>query len=496
MGLTDILLRITSHAPLTAKGSELTYPELDNNFIVLFDFLAGLSSAANLSPYNAGTVYSNTPPTYVSYSGNIYQFISGTPTSGVTPGTNPAIWQQVTIGALAHVQNTDLYLNQGGAYEVTAPSVFNHLNGLTRTVLEMQSLAGSYVPGQDYFVSNPGVATHGQFLTGGFVKVTAITNSILKKTASAWLKNAAMADFGAFETIYDVQNDWFSEVRHEAGSIARQSLGSAYSTIKYFPFDDGVSVDSIVEDCIIPNNCGTIYATIIKRDASIALDVTAALAYCVFEEASIYDGAAGTIGNGVILEKGATMTNSCSSQILNINQREGSQVEIVNACDVVRIEVSSRTKVKIEDSTVKYLKFGTGMNLLIDNISCLGDSTYHDVIERNNNTLANGAAVTAAEPLDLTDTEMCGIINVTGANQTIDNITPPVNVYDYWDIELRPASGITLIIRNTSVAAGNIRTLNSFGVSNSVDGTLGETIKLRWNPTLSKYVQTANNQLS
>lgn len=491
--IDNILLRITANPPMIApKGSVLTYAELDNNFILIFNALKAMGSGANLSPYNAGTVYDNTIPTYVSYGGSIWQYVNAAPTAGVTPGTDIAYWVEVTIGSLAHVQNTDLYLNQGGAYEVTASSIFNHLNGLTRTVTEMQGLAGSYVPGQDYFVTDPGVVAHGQFLAGGFVKVTAISATILKKSATAYLKNAAMAAFGNFEVIYDVTNDWFSEVVHEAGSIARQSLGSVYSTIKYFPFDDGVSLSSIVEDCIIPNNCGAIFSTIIKRDASITLDITAALAYCNFDEGSVYNGAAGTIGNGLYLEHGAVMINSCSSQIATVIQREGSQVEIVNTCDVLRIEIESRTKIKIEDSTARYLKFGTGMNLLIDNISCLGDSTYHDVIERNNNTLVNGSTVTAAEPLDLTDQEMCGIIVVSGADQVIDNITPPVNVYDYWDIEIKPGTGIGLTINDKSVSAGNIVLLKAAPTwpISVINGTNGDSIFLRWNASASKYFQT------
>lgn len=491
--IDNILLRITANPPMIApKGSVLTYAELDNNFILIFNALKAMGSGANLSPYNAGTVYDNTIPTYVSYGGSIWQYVNAAPTAGVTPGTDIAYWVEVTIGSLAHVQNTDLYLNQGGAYEVTASSIFNHLNGLTRTVTEMQGLAGSYVPGQDYFVTDPGVVAHGQFLAGGFVKVTAISATILKKSATAYLKNAAMAAFGNFEVLYDVTNDWFSEVVHEAGSIARQSLGSTYTTIKYFPFDDGISVDSIVEDCIIPNNCGVIYKTIIKRDASITLDVTAALAFSVLEEYSVYNGAVGSIGNSMYLERGAILLNSCVSEIFNVFQREGSQLEVVNTCDIIRIEIESRTKIKIEDSTARYLKFGTGMNLLIDNISCLGDSTYHDVIERNNNTLVNGSTVTAAEPLDLTDQEMCGIIVVSGADQTIDNITPPVNVYDYWDIEIRPGTGIKLTINDSSVNAGNIKVLRHTAnyPSPEVQGTNRDSICLRWNPAASMYFQT------
>lgn len=116
--VTSILLRTTSHADLTTKGSQLTFAEGDAVVIGFYEFLKDMVSGSSIAPYNAGTTYTGTQ--YVSYAGNIYVHISGTPTTGVTPGTNPAKWELSSVGALMHVRNQDTHLAYGTASEVSA----------------------------------------------------------------------------------------------------------------------------------------------------------------------------------------------------------------------------------------------------------------------------------------------------------------------------------------------------------------------------------------
>lgn len=129
MALQDFIFRTITKAGYTTKGSELSWTELDENFEVLIDELANSNSGAvgNIAPYNPSTTYDNTNPTYVSYVGNIYQYISGTPSAGNTPDVSPTFWQVVSSGVLTHQQNTDTKLAQGTANEVSASALATHL---------------------------------------------------------------------------------------------------------------------------------------------------------------------------------------------------------------------------------------------------------------------------------------------------------------------------------------------------------------------------------
>lgn len=116
--ISGILLRTSTHPDLTTKGSRLTHAEGDAVVVAFYEFLKDMVSGSSLTPYNAGTTYTGTM--YVSYAGNIYVHISGTPTTGVTPGTNPAKWELSSVGALMHVRNQDTHLAYGTSDEVSA----------------------------------------------------------------------------------------------------------------------------------------------------------------------------------------------------------------------------------------------------------------------------------------------------------------------------------------------------------------------------------------
>lgn len=123
MALSDLILRETSFPPLTTKGAELNYSEHDANIIEIYTQLASLASGGGLTPWSAGTTYSGT--VYVSHNGNIWKYVSGSPSSGVEPGTNPAVWLITSVGEFIHAQNTDQYLDQGGVNEVSAADLFD-----------------------------------------------------------------------------------------------------------------------------------------------------------------------------------------------------------------------------------------------------------------------------------------------------------------------------------------------------------------------------------
>ena len=89
--------------------------------VFLNDRISGLTSSVDVAPYNGGTTY--TGSTYVSYSGNLYLHISGTPTTGVIPDSDPTKWQLVSSGVLIHEKNKDQYLDFGGANQVAASEI-------------------------------------------------------------------------------------------------------------------------------------------------------------------------------------------------------------------------------------------------------------------------------------------------------------------------------------------------------------------------------------
>lgn len=126
MGLNDILLRTTSNPPLTTKGSDLTWTEGDANWIEIYNALIALNSVNGLAVYDPGTTYTGT--IFVAYNQNVWKHVSGSPSTGVTPGSNPAVWQLSSVGELSHQQNTDTYMGFGTSEQVSVSEIFDIIN--------------------------------------------------------------------------------------------------------------------------------------------------------------------------------------------------------------------------------------------------------------------------------------------------------------------------------------------------------------------------------
>lgn len=72
-----------------------------SNFTYTWSPTTGLTKP----PYSATTTYTpGTTPIYVQYGANTYQFVAGSAQTGVTPGTNNAVWQLVNIN-VANIPN-------------------------------------------------------------------------------------------------------------------------------------------------------------------------------------------------------------------------------------------------------------------------------------------------------------------------------------------------------------------------------------------------------
>lgn len=120
--LNTMLLRVLSDPDLTAKGSVLTWEEVDQRIVILCNAIKELAEVeiSGLDPFDAGEEYSNTDPDYVTYGGNTWEYVNAVPSTGVTPGTDPATWALASQGIFSHSQNTDQYLDFGGINESTA----------------------------------------------------------------------------------------------------------------------------------------------------------------------------------------------------------------------------------------------------------------------------------------------------------------------------------------------------------------------------------------
>lgn len=99
--LDSIVLRETSHPPLSTKGSELTYAEWDAQTTKIYDAIQSIVSGTNVTAYDAGTTYDDSSSDvylkFAGYDGRIWQAIGSH--SGNTPEEG-TFWTQVTLAEL------------------------------------------------------------------------------------------------------------------------------------------------------------------------------------------------------------------------------------------------------------------------------------------------------------------------------------------------------------------------------------------------------------
>jgi hypothetical protein len=171
MALTDIVLRSVSNPPLTTKGSSLTFTELDDNFVEIYNYLLSLNNGGDIPIYDNSTTYSN--GNVVQYGNIIYLYVNGTPASGQNPVANPTYWIETNLGAVAHVHNTDTKLAEGTADEVTAAELASLVNEqlFTKTTTQFNTLLinSQLITNRIYKISD--------FHPAGFLYVRAIENN-------------------------------------------------------------------------------------------------------------------------------------------------------------------------------------------------------------------------------------------------------------------------------------------------------------------------------
>lgn len=122
----NLILRQETNAPNTTKGAELTFEELDNNFIFIYEDLKALQGSGALPAWVVSTTYSLN--TVVSFDGFIWKYVNASPSAGVVPGSDPLFWVQMVPAELTHLQNSDTKLAEGTADEVTALEIRSFLD--------------------------------------------------------------------------------------------------------------------------------------------------------------------------------------------------------------------------------------------------------------------------------------------------------------------------------------------------------------------------------
>ena len=126
MAKEDFILRETVNAPLTTKGSALTWANVDANFIELYNQLVNLSQSSNVDAYDNSVKYDDTYNNYVMYNNQLWKYINVTPSTGQTPSEG-AYWTAVyatdLVGkSLGNYKEYRVSLTQSGT---SAPSIID-----------------------------------------------------------------------------------------------------------------------------------------------------------------------------------------------------------------------------------------------------------------------------------------------------------------------------------------------------------------------------------
>lgn len=102
MKISDLPVLSDAHG-----GAYLPVVYNGQNFRLYLSTIA--ASVENFTPYEPAETYSRDKPDFVSYNGNVYEYIGITPAAGKNPGTELDFWQLASAGRFTHLQNTDTH---------------------------------------------------------------------------------------------------------------------------------------------------------------------------------------------------------------------------------------------------------------------------------------------------------------------------------------------------------------------------------------------------
>lgn len=136
MNSDNLILRETTFPPLVNKNDFLNSAEFDANFINIYEDLVALCSTTGVIEFDEGTTYDDSINQFASFNGRLYRWIDPAPGAGITPGTEGAseYWTEIFPTDLAHRKNSDEFLAEGTANEVSAADIRAFIDaGLTTT---------------------------------------------------------------------------------------------------------------------------------------------------------------------------------------------------------------------------------------------------------------------------------------------------------------------------------------------------------------------------
>jgi hypothetical protein len=235
MAVEDIILRSVINVPLTTKGSQLTWEELDGNFIEIFNAFLSNYLSSYVDAYDNGTTYDNSIKNYVIYSSVIWKFVNATPAVGVTPGTDAARWVRVFAADLAHKKNSDTILAEGTADEVSAADLALLVNNapivytMDKTILASDVLTAYTGDTPIKIVSHSGGINAGKSIKFLSMELENIIESSPASTPYATNLTPVVYTEGAIKTQFAFNNALNATVRRITNG-AIQTITSATDT--------------------------------------------------------------------------------------------------------------------------------------------------------------------------------------------------------------------------------------------------------------------------
>lgn len=467
--IAAVVLRTTADADLTTVNRELTFAEGDAFRIAVKDFFKELVSGAGLEPYNAGTTYTGTY--YVSYNGNMYVHVGASPSTGITPGTNPAIWEQVSIGQLAHPQNSDQYLDENGANEVSAADLYELLNNqtidITSAAFEVLRAAGTLKANRYYKITDVGSVTSLFVHTSGgsdFPRTgLAVLRLPITTGQSPWIRSGSYAlnDYATYRNlVYRNSTGTNTATSPDSDGVnwtPQSPSGARYESVYMFckfNYSAGFTVLELHDTDLNNTISYTMLLTgsYVRRESNNANNISD---YLSDIDASEFSGLFANnvfVGSSVALPSGDGATVGFSS-----NKLIGSQI---NSSDDVDGEIQGNiitgTILTLTDgllaaadikNSVITLPSGSELevrdDIVIDGVKIDSQgSTAQDTI------VMTGLTVVPLDTNGYPDIYGEFIMSSTNATETVTRFTN--RAHTYFPIKIAPESGLTLTITGTA----------------------------------------------
>lgn len=446
MALNNIKLRTLTHSVAQTKGAELTWTEMDTNLIQLINEINGLqiASGSNLEVFNATTTYSNVAPSYVSYGGNLWEYIHATPQAGIVPGTDALVWSQTSVGALVHAQNTDSWVGLGTLYPSSSQQIHAVINNsifTTTRALVMDPTIGliaqaSLKPGRWYYISDKDIYLQA-ISTTGFAN-----DGYLKETypSGAGRRSGTFYERVRYNILTDIRMfrvDSEGNEAHSEVAIGNMSWGYA-----------GYRNNKVLS--------GYIYATAPGSSSAVENEI-----------------------NGVVHLIGASSLNNTKVRgaiIVFEDTSSGDSLEVNNGTSVtVR---NGTTLSNIVFSSGQAIEFGE--NLYIVGGSVIAGYSSLPYVMDMDSQISHGV-------LNVPSTEVnwLGEIHIMSTGTTSESVVSLVNIPQAHPVRIRPQADISLQVNS----GGNI-SYPGGSLPFTLDGSSGDYMEVEYNAKTATYLIT------